>query len=122
MDIICFLRGSSTSVPSTADTTSESSSSEEGEIFVAPANKKAESRFHNTPSSKKYQKRWETDFLGWNTMLSVEVLFVKYASSLESPWSKQVGTTKPFNNWKKAVQKMRDHAGSDQHSLASQQL
>ena len=29
-------------------------------------------------------------------------------------------TTKPFANWKKAVQKMRHHAGSDQHSLASQ--
>ena len=29
-------------------------------------------------------------------------------------------TTKPFTNWKKAVEKMRAHAKSDQHSLACQ--
>ena len=64
MNIKSFLIVSSTSVPSTADTTNESSTSEgqEREIFVLPADKKAKSRHHNTTSSRKYQKSWETDF------------------------------------------------------------
>ena len=66
MDIRSFLGGfCSTTVPSKADTSqSESSNEEEGrEPDVPLARKRAKYHHHtNSTYSRKYHKRWETDF------------------------------------------------------------
>ena len=103
MDIKSFLRGSSTSIPSTADTTSEFGNSEgdEREYFLPPANKKAKVRYHNTTSSRKYQKKWETDFPWVEYDADCGSAFCKtckqFGKSLEQ--TAAAWTTKPFTNW-----------------------
>ena len=48
----------------------------------------------------------------------IEVLFFKYAESQESNLTRNNGVwvTKPFQNWKKVIEKMKAHAGSETHT------
>ena len=74
---------------------------------------------NTSSSSRKYQKRWGKDF----TWLEYDVdcdsalckLYKIYGkTSLERTGG--VWTTRPFTNWKKAVEKMKAHASSDGQS------
>ena len=55
---------------------------------------------------------------GWNMTTIIKEHFVRYVESRSHSHLKKTGgawITKPFKNWKKAVEKMRAHPKSDSH-------
>jgi hypothetical protein len=117
------IRSYSTMAPS-------SSSSSEEESEVPPAKKPCVSsrpelwkKHHATGcSTRKYQKRCERDFTWLEYDADCEGAFCKLCKTSERSLERTGGvwTTNPFTNWKKAVEKMKAHAQSDAHIMASQ--
>ena len=119
----------STLVPSSS---SSSDSSSEEEIEAPPTKKPCVSKLKllqkqlkyrtTSSSSRKYPKRWGKDFPWLEYDADCESAFCKLCKtsgqSLEQTGG--VWTTKPFINWKKAVEKMKVHTKSDAHIAARQ--
>ena len=136
MDIRSYFGSSSkpsaSVLSSSVNSSCDNCSSSEEEREVPPTKKpcvskpelsKKRSKYHTTgTSSRKYQKRWEEDFTWLEYDADFDGAFCKlcktYGKTLERTGG--VWTTKPFTNWKKAVEKMRAHAKSDSHITASQ--
>ena len=83
------------------------------------------SKIHPTSTSSKkrhYLKRWETEFEWLEYDEDLQGAFCKYCKKWAKASNKTGGTwvTKPFNNWKKAVAKMKEHAESEGHIHACQ--
>ena len=72
-------------------------------------------------TSRKYSKKWEKDFSWLEYDENYQGTFCKVCWSdttrtQTSQGSGGVWVTKPFQNWKKAVEKMRAHERSDNHN------
>ena len=91
-------------------------------VLVHLSRKQLKYRIPSKSSSRKYQKKWEKDFTWLEYDADCDGAFCKLyktsGKSLERTGG--VWTTKPFSNWKKAVEKMKAHAKSDAHIRASQ--
>ena len=132
MDIRSYF--SSSSKPSTSVASSNSNSSSEEERDITPSKKpcistsehsKKQSKYRttSTSSSRKYQKRWEKDFTWLEYDVDYEGAFCKLCKTYGRTLVERTGgvwTTRPFTNWKKAIEKMKAHASSDTHIKASQ--
>ena len=82
-------------------------------------------KIHQTSTSSKkrhYLKRWEIDFEWLEYDEDLQGTFCKYCKKWANASNKTGGTwvTKPFNNWKKAVAKMKEHTESEGHIHACQ--
>ena len=83
---------------------------------------KKHSKSRSTSSSRKYLNIWEEDYPWLHYDADCEGAFCKiYKASGKSLYrTGVVWTTKPFTNWKKARDRMRDHAKIDIHIQASE--
>ena len=85
--------------------------------------KQSKYRTTSTSSSRKYQKRWEKDFTWLEYDVDCDGAFSKLCKTYGKTSLEQTGrvwTTRPFTNWKKAVEKMKVHTSSDGHIQANQ--
>ena len=113
----------STLVPSSS---SSSDSSSEEELEAPPTKKpcvskpkllKKRLKYRTTSTSgRKYKKRWEKDFPWLEYDTDCEGAFCKLCKTS----GQSLERTKPFTNWKKAVEKVKAHTKSDAHIAASQ--
>ena len=83
------------------------------------------SKVHPTSTSSKkhhYLKRWEKDFEWLEYDEDLQGAFCKYCKKWAKASCKTGGAwvSKPFNNWKKAVAKMKEHAESESYINACQ--
>ena len=118
MDIRNFL-GSSSSKSATSSLR-EGSESEEDSINEAPPSKRPCAVPSSAATSRKYNKKWAKDFPWLEYDGNFQGAFCKICRKVEtrcqsSQGSGSVWVTKPFQNWKKAVQKMKEHASSESH-------
>ena len=80
-------------------------------------------RTTSTSSSRKYQKRWGKDFTWLKYDVDCDGVFCKLCKTYGRTSLEQTGgvwTTRPFTNWKKAVEKKKAHASSDGHIQVNQ--
>ena len=139
MDIRSYFGEAST--PSTSASRLDSSSSEdESEVeslelevnppkkhctstlrLSAPTSKKKSTKYRCTGSSRKYTTKWEKDFSWLEYDEDCKGAFCKVCRKSGKSLQRTGGVwvTKPFTNWKKAVEKMKAHEKSDLHSQAS---
>ena len=118
MDIHNFF-GSSSSKSATSSLR-EGSESEEDSTNEAPLSKRPCAVPSSAATSWKYNKKWEKDFPWLEYDGNFQGAFCKICRKVEnrgqsSQGSGGVWVTKPFQNWKKAVQKMKEHASSESH-------
>lgn len=122
--------GASTSKLSSTTTTSSSSGEDEPpssdeSLKPAPVKKhhpstdyRAKSKYRAKLGQRKYNKKWEKDFPWLEFDENYQGAFCKICRKREQHSVQKTGgawITKPFKNWKKAVEKMRAHAQSDAH-------
>ena len=127
MDIRSFFAASEASSSQQTDIQSEESSESEAEseteLEPSPAKKKkgvhekSRSKYRPATSSRKYNKKWEErfDWLIFND--NFQGAFCKVCRKRGLSFERTGGTriSKPFKNWKKAVEKMKAHAKSKSH-------
>ena len=118
MDIHIFF-GSSSSKSATSSLR-EGSESEENSRNEAPPSKRPCAVPSSAATSRKYNKKWAKDFPWLEYDGNFQGAFCKICRKVEtrgqsSQGSGGVWVTKPFQNWKKAVQKMKEHASSESH-------
>ena len=124
-----FASSTSTSTASTSNISSSEAESEE-EIEVSPRKEPSSSKpvlpkkcskSRSTSRTRKYLKLWE-DYPWLHYVADCEGAFCKIckASGKSLYHTGGVWTTKPFTKWKKARDRMRDHAKSDIHIQASE--
>ena len=118
--------------PCSSASVSRSHSDSEGSDTEPPAPKKqcqgltsqAASSSQGSLSAKRrrYLKRWESDFHWLEYDEDLQGAFCKHCKKWGKSNAKNRGTwiTKPFSNWKKATEKMKEHAESEGHLLACQ--
>lgn len=72
---------------------------------------------HPISSRRKYNKKWEKEFPWLEYDEDHQGAFCKFCRKRGRSHDKTGGAwiTKPFNNWKKAIEKMRAHSKSDGH-------
>ena len=129
MDIRSYFRASSPSpvASSSSHRTNESSSSDSDSDTAEPAPKKislCREKSRPLTSKRKYSKSWEKDF---NWLLYDEDIdggFCQVCKQTTADSHTQhtggVWISKPFRNWKKAVEKMKAYERSALHIKASQ--
>jgi hypothetical protein len=113
---------------SSSRSTAPSSDSEEDETLHPSSPKRqctrpSTSDYSSSSASttqRKYSKKWENEFPWLDYDENYQGAFCKVcrksgSQSQTSQGSGGVWITKPFQNWKKAVQKMKAHAGSESH-------
>ena len=118
MDIRNFF-GSSSSKSATSSLR-EGSESEEDSTNEAPLSKRPCAVPTSAATSRKYNKKWAKDFQWLEYDGNFQGAFCIICRKVEtrsqsSQGSGGVWVTKPFQNWKKAVQKMKEHASSESH-------
>ena len=118
MDIRNFF-GSSSSRSATSSLR-EGSESEEDSTNEASPSKRPPAVPSSAATSRKYNKKWAKDFPWLEYDGNFQGAFCKICRKVEtrgqsSQGSGGVWVTKPFQNWKKAVQKMKEHASSESH-------
>ena len=116
---ICDFFGSSSSKSATSSLR-EGSESEEDSTNEAPPSKRPCAVPSSAATSRKYNKKWAKDFPRLEYDGNFQGAFCKICRKVEtrgqsSQGSGGVWVTKPFQNWKKAVQKMKEHASSESH-------
>ena len=83
------------------------------------ANYRAKSKYRaKSGRQRKYNKKWEKDLPWLEYDENYQGAFCKICRKRNQYSSQKTGgawITKPFKNWKKAVEKMRAHANSDAH-------
>jgi len=82
------------------------------------ANYSAKSKYRAKSGQRKYSKKWEKEFLWLGYDKNYQEAFCKTCLENGHHSSQKTGgawITKPFKNWKKAVEKMCAHAKSDTH-------
>ena len=135
MDIRSYFVSSSEPSTKVSSSSSSSDSSSEEEIEAPPIKKpsshvtkpilpkkRSKHRTASSSSSRKYQRRWEKDFPWLEYDADSDGAFCKHCKTSGKSLNRTGGVwaTKPFTNWKKAVEKMKAHAKSDSHIAASQ--
>ena len=119
MDIRGFFGTSSSKFAPTVSSDSEEDSTSEA---LQPSSSKKQC-LRPTPSvSRKYNKKWEKDFPWLQYDENYQGAFCKICRMPDSETQSQtlqgsggVWVTRPFQNWKKAIQKMKAHASSETH-------
>ena len=96
------------------------SESEEDSTNEAPPFKRPCAVPSSAATSRKYNKKWEKDFPWLEYDGNFQGAFCKICRKIEtrgqsSQGSGGVWVTKPFQNWKKAVQNMKEHVRSESH-------
>ena len=118
MDLHHFFGGASSSA-SAGSAANNSSDSEEDDLeSVQPEPKKHCPAKKGKSSQRKYNKKWEKDFPWLEYDQNYEGAFCKVCRKRELHSQQKTGgawITKPFKNWKKAVEKMKAHSKSDNH-------
>ena len=123
--------GSSSKAAASTSNISSSEAESEEEIEVIPSKTPSTSsptlpkkRTSSTPdsSTRKYRKTWEEDYPWLQYDADAEGAFCKICkvSGRSVQQAGGVWTTKPFTNWKNAAARMKAHAKSDGHIMASQ--
>lgn len=87
-----------------------------------PVSTKKRAKHHSLSSSRKYRKGWEKDFSWLEYDEDCDGAFCKVCKISGKSLQRTGGVwvTKPFTNWKKAVEKMKAHEKSDVHAEANQ--
>ncbi len=137
MDIRHYFSASTSKQSSTPASTSSSSEDEEPlssdsqsleppptkRSLSSTANYRAKSKYRTKSGQRKYNKKWEKQFLWLEYDENYRGAFCKTCRKYDHHPSQKTGgawITKPFKNWKKAVEKMRAHAKSDTHIRRSE--
>ncbi len=115
-----FASSSSKSVSSTTEVNTKCKESTDEAASEAPPTMRPCEVSLSTPSSRSYNKKWEVDFPWLEYDGNFQGAFCKICRKDEtrgqsSQGSGGVWVTKPFQNWKKAIKKMKAHASSEFH-------
>ena len=116
---ICNFFGSS-SFKSATSSLREGPESEEDSTNKAPPSKRPCAVPSSAATSRKYNKKWEKGFPWLEYDGNCQGACCKICRKVETRGQSSQGNgamcvTKPFQNWKKAVQKMKEHASSESH-------
>ena len=81
-----------------------------------PEQEQRNTKSHPVSNKRHYKKQWEREF-PWLEYDDLQGAFCKVCKKWGRSLEKTGGTwvTKPFNNWKKALEKMRAHSQSGEH-------
>ena len=114
---ICNFFGSSSFKSATSSLREGSVSEEDSE---APPYKRPCAVPSSAATSRKYNKKWAKDFPWLEYDGNFQGASCKICRKVETRGQSSQGSggvcvTKPFQNWKKAVQKMKEHASSESH-------
>lgn len=121
MDISAYFSKSSTASGNSTDPEDESDVQESDSCN--PPKKHCPSAPHRTTTTvRKYNKKWEEEFTWLEFDEDCQGAFCKLCKKRGKTLQRTGGAwiTKPFTNWKKAVEKMRAHAKSDVHIHSAQ--
>ena len=118
MDIRNFFDSSSSK--SATSSLREGSESEDDSTNEAPPSKRPCAVPSSAATSQKYNMKWAKDFPWLEYDGNFQGAFCKICRKVEtrgqsSQRSGGVWVTKPFLNWKKEIQKMKEHASSKSH-------
>ena len=86
--------------------------------LCSTSNYRAKSKYSTKSGQRKYSKKWEKEFLWLEYDENYQGAFCKTCQKFSHHPSQKTGgawITKPFKNWRRAVEKMRAHAKSDTH-------
>lgn len=126
MDIRSYFTSQATAHSDSEDSdsgTDRDSESSARPLSPPPSKKKCKRK--DVYSKRKYSKSWEKDF-GWLFYdEDSNGAYCKVCKQSGVPGLQRTGgvwVTKPFKNWKKAVEKMKAHAKSESHIHATQAL
>lgn len=86
-----------------------------------PTSEKIHVKHRSTTSSRKYNTKWEKNVSWLEYDEDCKGAFCKVCRMSEKSFQRTGGVwvTKPFTNWKKAVEKMKAHEMSDLHSQSN---
>ena len=128
MDLHSYFKSPSSShqICSTSIDSSSSSSSSSSETESDESTERSRPKRHCTSTSKvqvkssivrQYNKKLEEIFFGCSMMKTAKGCFVRSTKKAGKSLQRTGGTwvTKPFTNWKKALEKMKVHSQSDIH-------
>lgn len=110
---------------SSSEDESESSEVEESsppkKLCIA-VSKPSRGKSRTQPGKRKYNKKWEEEFTWLEFDEDHQGAFCKVCRKRGKPLQRSGGAwiTKPFSNWKKAIEKMQAHARSEVHIQSCQ--
>jgi hypothetical protein len=128
MDIRSYCRPSASSAHADSSSSSSEKDSDSTTSDLEPPLKKqptkpakAKKKHRSVSDRRKYSKNWEKEFNWLEYDEDSEGVFCKICKQVGKSLQRTGGTwvTKPFKNWKKAIEKMKAHAQSDTHIQAS---
>ena len=129
MDILSYFGPSGSSAKADGSSSSSEGDSDSSTSDHEPPAKKlptepAKAKKYSKSGKRKYFKSWEKEFNWLEYDEDSEGAFCKTCKQLGKSLQRTGGVwvTKPFTNWKKAVEKMKAHARSDAHIQASEAL
>ena len=129
MDIRSYFGASTSQAANSSDSEDSRPDSSDPELSPSPSPPPSKKRckYRLTGCAKrKYSKNWEKDYSWLYYDEDCDGAFCKVCKQFGMPsdvqHSRGVWVTKPFKNWKKAVEKMKAHARSDSHSHANATL
>ena len=121
-----FGHSTSSSVASTSSCREEDSNSSESDTAKPRIKKACREKFRPLISKRKYSKNWEKEFSWLVYDQDVDGAFCKVCKQTNQDSSTQhtggVRVSKPFRNWKKAIEKMKAHESSSLNINANQVL
>ena len=128
MDIRAYFGASSARIEANIsrneETDSSAASSDDSTCEQPPPKKKQSHKAKKSTAERKYCKSWEKEFNWLQYDEDSDGVFCKICKESGKSFQRTGGiwVTKPFKNWKKAVEKMKAHAKSECHIQASQAI
>ena len=120
---ICSFFGASTSSSVASSSTNTEKGSNCSDIAEPPSKKVCRELIQPSKTKRKYSKNWENEFswLVYDEDINGAFCRVCKQTTAEST-TQEVFGSKPFQNWKKATERMKAHERSSLHTQASQAL
>lgn len=117
MDLRAYFGSASASAENSDSSSGDESQSD---VDLEPTVPKKRKKFRSVSSSRKYLKKWEKEFSWLEFDEDAKGAFCRICRKSGKSLQRTAGVwvTKPFSNWKKAVEKMKAHEKSDTHSQA----
>ena len=126
MDISSFFGASTSSSVASSSTHMEKGSNCDSDIAEPPSKKACTELIQPLTTKRKYSKNWENEFSWLVCVEDISGAFCRVCKQTSAESATQhtggVWAIKPFQNWKKATERMKALERSSLHTQASQAL